>query len=74
MKIAKLHNSSRYSTKKSKRISSYLESEIWEYDQLLKLKHIRVREKYSEGEVHHEVKIGSELILLTMSFPYVRDE
>jgi hypothetical protein len=90
--------------KKSKRISPYLESEIWEKDQLLsiiqyepykrnkaaltlfwdlngrnheltilKLKHIRFREKYAEGEVPHEAKTGSGPILLTTSFPYVRD-
>ena len=90
--------------KKSKRISPYLESEIWEKDELLsiikyepykrnkaaltlfwdlngrnheitilKLKHIRLRDKYAEGEVPHEAKTGSGPILLTMSFPYVRD-
>jgi hypothetical protein len=90
--------------KKSKRVSPYLESEIWEKDQLLsiikyepykrnkaaltlfwdlngrnheltilKLKHIRFREKYTEGEIPHEAKTGSGPILLTMSFPYVRD-
>jgi hypothetical protein len=90
--------------KKSKRISPYLESEIWEKDELLsvikyesykrnkaaltlfwdlngrnheitilKLKHIRFREKYAEGEVPHEAKTGSGPILLTTSFPYVRD-
>ena len=90
--------------KKSKRVSPYLESEIWEKDELLsiikyesykrnkavltlfwdlngrnheitilKLKHIRFREKYAEGEVPHEAKTGSGPILLTTSFPYVRD-
>jgi integrase/recombinase XerD len=90
--------------KKSKRISPYLESEIWEKDELLsiikyesykrnkaaltlfwdlngrnheitllKLKHIRFRDKYAEGEVPHEAKTGSGPILLTTSFPYVRD-
>jgi integrase/recombinase XerD len=90
--------------KKSKRISPYLESEIWEKDQLLsiiqyepytrnkaaltlfwdlngrnhevtilKLKHIRIKDKYAEGEVPHEAKTGSGPILLTMSFPFVRD-
>jgi integrase/recombinase XerD len=94
----------RIKNKKSKRISPYLESEIWEKDQLLsiiqyepykrnkaaltlfwdlngrnheltilKLKHIRFREKYAEGEVPHEAKTGSGPILLTTSFPYVRD-
>ena len=40
---------------------------------LLKLKHIRFRDKYAEGEVPHEAKTGSGPILLTTSFPYVRD-
>ena len=94
----------RIKNKKSKRISPYLESEIWEKDELLsiikyepytrnkaaltlfwdlngrnheitilKLKHIRFREKYAEGEVPHEAKTGSGPILLTTSFPFVRD-
>lgn len=91
-------------TKKSKRVSPYLESEIWEKDELisilkyephkrnkaaitlfwdlngrnheitlLKLKHIRIRENYGEGEVPHESKTGSGPVLLTTSFVYVRD-
>jgi integrase/recombinase XerD len=40
---------------------------------LLKIKNIRLREKYGEGEVPHEAKTGSGPILLTTSFPYVRD-
>jgi integrase/recombinase XerD len=40
---------------------------------LLKLKHIRIREKYGEGEIPHEAKTGSGPILLCCSFPYVRD-
>ena len=40
---------------------------------LLKIKHIRLKEKYGEGEVPHEAKTGSGPILLTCSFPYVRD-
>ena len=91
-------------TKKSKRLSPYLESEIWEKDELLsiikyeqhkrnkaaltlfwdlngrnheitmlKLKHIRIKQNYAEGEVPHEAKTGSGPILLTMSFPFVRD-
>ena len=90
--------------KKTKRISPYLESELWEKDEillitkyetckrnkailtllwdldarnheitLLKIKHIRLREKYGEGEIPHEAKTGSGPILLTCSFPYVRD-
>lgn len=40
---------------------------------LLRIKHIRFRENYAEGEVPHEAKTGSGPILLTSSFPYVRD-
>jgi integrase/recombinase XerD len=90
--------------KKSKRVSPYLENEIWEKEELLsiikfephkrnkaaltlfwdlngrnyeltllKLKHMRLKEKYAEGEIPHGAKTGSGPILLTMSFPYVRD-
>ena len=40
---------------------------------LLKLKHVRMRERYAEGEIPHQAKTGSGPILLTFSFPYVRD-
>jgi hypothetical protein len=40
---------------------------------LLKIKHIRIREKYGKGEIPHEVKTGTGPILLTCSLPYVRD-
>ena len=40
---------------------------------LLKIKHVRLREKYGEGEIPYEAKTGSGPILLTLSFPYVRD-
>jgi integrase/recombinase XerD len=40
---------------------------------LLKIKNIRLKEKYGEGEVPHESKTGTGPILLTCSFPYVRD-
>ena len=40
---------------------------------LLKIKHIRLREKYGDGEIPYEAKTGSGPILLTLSFPYVRD-
>jgi integrase/recombinase XerD len=40
---------------------------------VLKKKHIRLRERYSECEIRHEAKIGTGPILLTCSFPYVRD-
>jgi integrase/recombinase XerD len=90
--------------KPSKRVSPYLESEIWERDELLtvvkydpyirnrailtllwdldarpheitllKMKHIRLKEKYGEGEIPHEAKTGAGPVLLMCSFPYVRD-
>jgi integrase/recombinase XerD len=90
--------------KKTKRISPYLESEIWDRDELLtivkyepykrnkaaltlfwdlnarnhevtllKIKHIRLSEKYGEGEIPYEAKTGTGPILLSCSFPYVRD-
>jgi len=40
---------------------------------LLKIKHIRLKEKYGEGEIPHEAKTGTVPILLTCSFPYVSD-
>ena len=40
---------------------------------MLKIKNIRLRERYGEGEVPHEAKTGTGPILLTTSFPYVRD-
>jgi integrase len=89
--------------KKSKRNSPYLESEIWEKDELrdiikfeqfkrnkaalallwdldarpheiasLKIKHLRLNEKYGEGEIPFESKTGTGPILLTFSFPYER--
>lgn len=90
--------------KLSKRISPYLETEIWERDELmtivkydpyirnkailtllwdldarpheitlLKIKHVRLKEKYGEGEIPHEAKTGAGPVLLMCSFPYVRD-
>lgn len=90
--------------KKTKRLSPYLESELWDkediltivkYDNykrnkaaltllwdldarphevtLLKIKHVRLKEKYGEGEIPYEAKTGTGPILLTCSFPYVRD-
>jgi len=90
--------------KKTKRLSPYSETEIWDRDELLlvvkhepyirnkaaltlfwnldarkhevtmlKIKHLRLREKYGEDEVPHEAKTGGGPILLTCSFPYVRD-
>jgi integrase/recombinase XerD len=94
----------RIKEKRSKRVSPYSETELWERDEilfiikyepfkrnkaaltlfwdldarnhevtLLKIKHIRLREKYGEGEIPHEAKTGTGPILLTCSFPYVRD-
>ena len=90
--------------KKTKRLSPYLETELWEREELLcilkyepfkrnkaalalfwdlnarnhevtllKIKHIRLKERYGEGEIPHEAKTGTGPILLTCSFPYVRD-
>jgi integrase/recombinase XerD len=39
---------------------------------LLNIKHIRLREKYGEGEIPHEAKTRTGPILLTRSFPYVK--
>ena len=33
---------------------------------LLKIKHIRLKERYGEGEIPHEAKTGTGLILLTI--------
>src|SRR5918992_5987560 len=90
--------------RKTKRLSPYLETELWDRDELLsiikyepykrnkaalallwdldarphevtllKIKHIRLRECYGEGEIPHEAKTGTGPVLLTCSFPYVRD-
>jgi hypothetical protein len=40
---------------------------------LLKIKHIRLHERYGEGEIPYDSKTGGGPILLTCSFPYVRD-
>jgi len=94
----------RIKKKKTKRISPYLENELWEKEDLLtiikyepykrnkailsllwdldarphevtllRIKHIRIKERYGEGEIPHEAKTGTGPVLLTMSFPYVRD-
>ena len=80
--------------KRTKRVSPYMESELWEKDDillitkyepykrnkailtllwdlnarnhkitLLKIKHIRLREKYGEGEIPHEAKTGTDYYL-----------
>jgi integrase/recombinase XerD len=90
--------------KRTKRISPYLESELWDRDDLLSLmpyekykrnkaaltllwdlngrnhevtllqiKHIQLKERYGEGEIPYESKTGTGPVLLTCSFPYVRD-
>jgi integrase/recombinase XerD len=90
--------------KKTKRLTSYSESEIWDRDELLtivkyepylrnktaltlfwdldarnhevtmlKIKNIRLKESYGEGEIPYNTKTGGGPILLTCSFPYVRD-
>ncbi len=52
---------------------------LWDLDArpheitLLKLKHVRLKEKYGEGEIPFTAKTGSGPILLTFSFPYIRD-
>ena len=52
---------------------------LWDLDgrnhevTLLKIKHIRLRDKYGEGEIPYESKTGTGPTLLTCSFPYVRD-
>jgi hypothetical protein len=40
---------------------------------MLKIKHVRLEERYGEGEIPYQAKTGSGPILLTFSFPYVRD-
>ena len=40
---------------------------------LMRIKNLRLKEKYGEGEVPYDAKTGSGPILLTFSFPYVRD-
>lgn len=40
---------------------------------LLKIKHVRLNQRYGEAEIPHESKTGSGPALLMCSFPYVRD-
>lgn len=94
----------RIKPKQSKRISPYLESELWEREELLalikyepnarnkailslmwdlnarpheitllRIKNLRLNDRYGEGEIPYEAKPGTGPILLTMSFCYVRD-
>jgi integrase/recombinase XerD len=94
----------RIKSRKSKRVSPYSESEIWDLEELktvikyephlrnkaaialmwdmngrnheitmLRIKHVRLKERYGEGEIPYQAKTGSGPILLTFSFPYVRD-
>ena len=45
---------------------------LWDFDArnhevtLLKIKHIRLRERYGEGEIPHESKTGTGPVLLTV--------
>jgi integrase/recombinase XerD len=90
--------------KKTRRISPYSETELWELNELLtivkyekykrnkaaltllwdldarnhevtllRIKHLRLRERYGEGEIPHQSKTGTGPFLLTCSFSYVRD-
>jgi integrase/recombinase XerD len=94
----------RIKKKRTKRLSPYSETEIWDREELftiikyepeirnkailallwdldarnheitsLKIGNIRLRERYAEGEIPHNTKTGGGPILLTCSFPYVRD-
>jgi len=94
----------RIKEKKTKRLSPYSETELWEREEILsivkyepykrnkaaltlfwdldarnhevtmlRIKHIRLKEQYGEGEIPYEAKTGSGPALLTCSFPYVRD-
>ena len=40
---------------------------------LLKIKHIKLKESYGEGEIPYESNTGTGPILLTLHFPYVRE-
>ena len=40
---------------------------------MLKIKNIRLKEKYGEGDIPYQVKTGRGQIMLTSSCPYVRD-
>ena len=40
---------------------------------LLKIKNLRLGPRYAEEEIPHESKTGTGPLLLTCSFPYVRD-
>jgi integrase/recombinase XerD len=52
---------------------------LWDLDArnhevtLLQIKHIRLKERYGEGEIPHQSKTGAGPLLLRCSFPYVRD-
>jgi integrase/recombinase XerD len=90
--------------KKTNRLSPYVESELWERQDLLtvvkyetqkrnkaaltllwdldarnhevtllKVKHIRLDQRYGQAEIPYESKTGSGPGLLMCSFPYVRD-
>jgi hypothetical protein len=52
---------------------------MWDLDarphelNLLKIRNIRLNNKYGKGEIPNQAKTGSCPILLTISLPYVRD-
>ena len=52
---------------------------LWDLDArshevtLLKIKHIRLKQKYREGEIPYRSKTGTGPVLIRSSFPYVRD-
>jgi hypothetical protein len=39
---------------------------------LLKLKDIRLRDKYGEGKIHSQAKTRTEPVLLSLFFPFIR--
>lgn len=94
----------RIKKKLTKRDSPYLDTEIWDREEiqklityepnkrnkaiialawdmdgrpheitLMRIKHIKLLERYGEAQVPHEAKTGSGPVLLTISFPYIRD-
>lgn len=62
-------------TKRNKAILALL----WDLDArpheitALKIKNIRFKEKFAEGEIPYHTKTGAGPVMLTLSFPYVRD-
>jgi hypothetical protein len=52
---------------------------FWDFDARnkevtsIEIRNIRLKEKYAEGEIPYQTKTGGGPLLLTVSFPYVRD-